>query len=346
MVLQSYTIAAVASLVGSHEYLKEPLARTSDCLLNAVVMGSSICTKGVEEVQCLEDQTTYTHLFHVNSAYEQNACGGSLRVHGSRGTQGLLQNCGDISTNPRLFDMTQSGPHATTEWTAGAEVELRVHGFFHQGVMRVALCFVEDSDCMSPADFNHYVLGYHFTEGTAGAGSDIYSVDMPVKVTLPNRNGRAVLQWLVDAEDVRSYVSCADVELSGAVEPVDASAYVCNGHPLCNCTLATGEVHLGGACPKGTAASTSGGQATGTDIVKQYKEQVGVDEFCALCITNGCPSTCGGIYKGYYQGDLCTNTPVIEGCGASHVSGLPRYVDCTTDTCTSFGWSTLMNWMV
>merc|ERR1711933_383363 len=147
----------------------------------------------------------------------------------------------------------------------------------------------------------------------AGAGSDIYSVDMPFKVTLPNRNGRAVLQWLVDAEDVRSYVSCADVELSGASEMQISLPYVCNGHPLCNCTLSSADaVHLGGACPKGTAASTSGGQATGTDIVKQYKEQVGVEEFCSLCITNGCPST--------YQGDLCTNTPVIEGCGASHQS--------------------------
>jgi len=294
----------------------------------------------------LEDQTTYAHLFHVNTAYKQNACGGSLLVHGSRGTQGLLQNCGDISVNPTLFDMTRSGPHETTQWTAGSEVELRVHGFFHQGVMRVAICYLEDSDCMSPANFNQYILGYHFTEGTAGVGSDIYSVDMPFKVTLPNRNGKAVLQWLVDAEDVRSYVSCADVELSGADEKLASSAYVCNGHPLCNCTSAGGNVHLGGACPMGTAASTSGGQATGTDIVKQYKEQVGADEFCALCITNGCPSTCGGVYKGYYQGDLCTNTPVIQGCGASHESGLPRYIDCTEETCTSYGWSTAISLVV
>merc|ERR1711957_435963 len=241
----------------------------------------------------------YSHLFHMNTAYDRNACGGSLQVHGSAGTQGLLQHCGDIAKNPTLFDMTTSGPHETTQWQAGSEVELRVHGFFHEGVMRVALCYHEDSDCMSPTDFNQYILGYHFTEGTAGAGSDIYSVDMPFKVTLPNRNG----------------------------------------HPLCNCTSSTEGVRLGGACPMGTAPSVSGGQATGTDIVKQYKEQVGVDEFCALCITNGCPSTCGGIYKGYYQGDLCTNAPVIQGCGASHESGLPRYIDCTTETCTCFGWS-------
>jgi len=326
-------------LVDSHEYLKEPLARTSDCLLNAVVMGSNICKKGDEDVQCSDNPTMYSHLFHVNTAYDRNACGGSLQVHGSAGTQGLLQHCGDIAKNPSLFDMTTSGPHETTQWQAGSEVVLRVHGFFHEGVMRVALCYHEDSDCMSPTDFNQYILGYPFTAGTAGAGSDICSVDMPFKVTLPNRNGRAVLQWLVDAEDVRSYVSCADVELSGAAETPESSAYVCNGHPLCNCTSSAEGVRLGGACPMGTAPSVSGGQATGTDIVKQYKEQVGVDEFCALCITNGCPSTCGGIYKGYYQGDLCTNSPVIQGCGASHESGLPRYIDCTTETCTSFGWS-------
>merc|ERR1711957_320775 len=153
------------------------------------------------------------------------------------------------------------------------EVELRVHGFFHQGVNRMALCFKEDSTCNHPSDFENYILGFHFTEGAAGL-DDLYTVDMPFKVTLPNRNGKAVMQWLVDAEDVRSYVSCSDVELSGAAETPQSSAYVCNGHPLCNCTSSSEGVRLGGACPMGTAPSVSGGQATGTDIVKQYKEQV------------------------------------------------------------------------
>merc|ERR1719428_1373000 len=168
--------------------------------------------------------------------------------------------------------MTMVGPHPVSEWQAGSEVELRVHGFFHQGVMRAALCFREDSDCMSPSDFDHYVLGFHFTEGTAGAGSDIYTVDMPFKVKLPNRNGKAVLQWLVDAEDVRSYVSCSDVELTGASSDGPAAdVYTCNGHPLCNCSTdlapTQGVVGLNGTCPRGTAASVLHGQATGTDIV-------------------------------------------------------------------------------
>jgi hypothetical protein len=328
-------------LVQGHEYLKEPLARTSDCLLNAVVMGSTICQKGSDDVQCSEDPSFYSHLFQVNDAYSQNACGGSLQVKGNTGgTQGLLQHCGDIATNPNLFDMSLTGPYPTSQWLAASEVELRVRGFFHEGVMRISLCYREDSSCMSPKDFNQYVLGFHFTEGTAGTGSDIYDVEMSFKVKVPNRDGTAVLQLLVDAEDVRSYVSCADVEISGAKATTGSKDdYVCNGHPLCNCTVGSAdEVALGQSCPRGTAASTSGGQATGTDIVRQYKEQVGVEEFCSLCITNGCPSTCGGAYKGYYQGDKCTNSPVIDNCNDHHQSGLPRYVNCSPDTCKSSDW--------
>lgn len=243
-----------------------------------------------------------------------------------------------------MFNMTLPGPEAVTKYTAGSEVELRLHGFFHEGVNRIAMCFRDDHDCNSPSDFNDYILGFHFTEGTAGVGSDIYTVDMPFSVKLPNRNGRAVLQWLVDAEDVRSYVSCSDVELNGATSSgPPSSAYVCNGHPLCNCTTGdvpvAGNVGIGQTCPQGTAPSVKAGQATGTDIVKQYKNQVGVKEFCALCLTNGCPSTCGGIYKGFYEGKRCTNKPVLPGCGQHHATGLPRFLDCTSQTCTSFGWT-------
>ena len=45
---------------------------------------------------------------------------------------------------------------------------LQLKGFFHQGVMRMSVCYEEDSDCSEPKDFAKYVLGYHFTEGTAG----------------------------------------------------------------------------------------------------------------------------------------------------------------------------------
>jgi hypothetical protein len=238
--------------------------------------------------------------------------------------------------------MTLNGPEGITKYQAGSEVDLRLHGFFHQGVNRIAVCFREDHDCNSPSDFNDFILGFHFTEGTAGSDGHIYTADMPFKVKLPNRNGRAVLQWLVDAEDVRSYVSCSDVELIGASSQ-GPNAYVCNGHPLCNCTTGVAptasNVGLGRTCPQGTAPSTKGGQATGTDIVKQYKEQVSVEEFCALCLSNGCPSTCGGIYDGFYEGKKCTNKPILPGCGQHHATGLPRYIDCTPETCKSSGWT-------
>merc|ERR1712151_661583 len=133
-------------------------------------------------------------------------------------------------------------------------------------------------------------------------------------------------------------------ELTGASSAgPHSSSYVCNGHPLCNCTTdaapVAGRVGLGGICPQGISASVKDGKATGTDIVKQYKDQVGVEEFCALCLTNGCPSTCGGIYKGFYEGKRCTNEPILPGCGTHHETQLPRYVDCTQDSCTSSGWA-------
>ena len=50
------------------------------------------------------------------------------------------------------------------------------------------MCFTEDADCSSPEHFTKYVLGYHFTEGTAGNASSpkgIYSVVMGFKVRMP-----------------------------------------------------------------------------------------------------------------------------------------------------------------
>lgn len=342
---------ALLACASAHEYLRAPaLARTSDCLLNGVIMGGATCqsTYPNDDQQCLADHLFYSHLFHVHSAYAHNACGGSVHVHGSRGgSQGLLQECGDIASDPQKFNM--SLPGKVTQLTAGSEVTLSLKGFFHQGVMRVALCFTADADCSEPSHFERYVLGYHFTEGTAGDASapeGIYSVELPFAVKLPRRSGHAVLQWLVDAEDVRSYVSCTSVELVGGAELSSAAveySYTCNGHPLCNCTTASaplaGAVGLGGVCPQGTAASVVNRTSTGTDIVRQYKEQLGVKAFCELCITNGCPSTCGGIYNGFYQGPKCTNKPVIEGCGGAHKTALPQFVECTSATCISSGWA-------
>lgn len=242
--------------------------------------------------------------------------------------------------SPLTGQRLQRNGRQAQKWSCASTV------FFHQGVNRVAMCFHEDSDCTKPEDYNKYILGYHFTEGAAGdesAPEGIYACDMPIKVKLPNRDGRAVFQWLVDAEDVRSYVSCSDVVLRGASpDGPPGDAYTCNGHPLCNCTTTSPadstSVGLHRICPQGVAPSVSGGGATGTDIVRQYKDQVGVDAFCKWCLTDGCPSSCGGQFNGFYQGPKCTNEPVLQGCGNIHESGLPEYLECTASTCTSFGW--------
>lgn len=259
---------------------------------------------------CCSCTDTHSSAASYFAAYDNNACGGSTQVVGLRGgSQGILQECGDIETHPADFNMSLAG--ATPIFPAGEELTLQVKGFFHQGVMRMALCYTDDSDCSAPEDFSKYILGYHFTEGTASNASSplgIYDVVLPFKVRMPRRAGHAVLQWLVAAEDVRAYVSCSTIELTGAnhapaVGGVPPTAeWTCNGHPLCNCTThdapVAGSVGLGMTCPQGTAASVINGSSTGTDIVKQYKDQVGVQAFCDLCITNGCPSTCGGIYNG------------------------------------------------
>lgn len=338
-------LAAALAPCRGHEYLSTPPARTADCLLNAVLMGETLChLYPGDDNQCLEDPLTYSHLFHLHPAYRSNACGGATGIRGADGgSQGLAQRCGDAATAPAKFNMSVAGPEATTQWRAGSEVELQVSGFFHPGVMRVAMCYRDDSPCQAPGDFD-YVLGYHFTEGTAGdddAPKGIYSVVMPFRVRVPGRGGRAVLQWTVDAEDVRSYVSCSDVEVTGG--SAAGREYTCNGHPLCNCTTsaapAAGGVGLGATCPQGVAPSVRGGSATGTDIVRQYKEQLGAAAFCELCITNGCPSTCGGKYNGYYQGPKCTNEPVVAGCNGTHATALPKYLECTPAACTSRGWA-------
>ena len=54
-------------------------------------------------------------------------------------TQGLLQTCGDIKSDPSVFNMSLAYPELPEPtFTAGAEVDLTLEGFFHQGVNRVA----------------------------------------------------------------------------------------------------------------------------------------------------------------------------------------------------------------
>ena len=163
-----FAALALALVAEAHEYMHDPPGRTGSCLLNGVIMGGAICQtlKPGDDQQCLSDRLMYSHLFHVHPAYDSNACGGSTEVVGLRGgSQGILQECGDIKTDPAQFNMSLPGP--TPTYAAGEEVTLQVKGFFHQGVMRMALCYTADHDCSAPEHFNTYILGYHFTEGTA-----------------------------------------------------------------------------------------------------------------------------------------------------------------------------------
>ena len=72
-------------VVKAHEYLSAPHSRTDSCLLNGVIMGGKSCQTHTtpdtsDDVQCLDDKLTYSHLFHVHPAYENFACGGSILV--------------------------------------------------------------------------------------------------------------------------------------------------------------------------------------------------------------------------------------------------------------------------
>ena len=69
----------------------------------------------------------------------------------------------------------------------------------------------------------------------------IYDAVLTTKLMMPNRAGRAVLQWQTDTEDVRSYVSCSDIVIKenphGPLAHLPPDVSLCNGHPLCNCTI-------------------------------------------------------------------------------------------------------------
>ena len=87
----------------------------------------------------------------------------------------LLSNCahhgiGDqsVTANPKLFDMTQPPPQGETDFLAGEEFEVTLNDFFHQAVMRFAICYKEDYSCNEQHHFHDYILCYHFNEGTQG----------------------------------------------------------------------------------------------------------------------------------------------------------------------------------
>lgn len=315
----------LVAFCNAHEYLGTPPSRTADCVLSGFMMGSKICPSQASPgsyQQCDGDADYIVHHFRANEIYEGFACGGSTD---SRINNGFIESCGDLKTNPEKFNMTVKGPEATTTFQAGKEVQIKINGFFHEGVVRVAVCF---DDCNKLESFENNILGYWFMEGVAGCDpndpkGNIYAGDLSLTVTMPNKNGKAILQFLMDAEDVRSYVTCSDIQLAGATQ-ADAPVK-CNGHPFCDCKTnlnATSGFGLHGTCPYG---GTQGG------IVDDLKKQMGVQAFCDNCVSGGCPSTCGGPWWGFYQGPRCkSSTGVLPHCGLTHKNALPKYVDCST----------------
>mmetsp|Transcript_6080 Transcript_6080/g.22300 ORF Transcript_6080/g.22300 Transcript_6080/m.22300 type:complete len:412 (+) Transcript_6080:52-1287(+) len=375
-------LSALVHVAHSHEYMGFPPCRTGHCQVNGMIMGyrsDNPTHEGTTELQNVgtlfgdgsgepADPELVKHLFRYNYAYTNYACGGSPIVvnkplKGTHGTNHLLSNCahhgiGDqsITFNPKLFDMTVEPPEGETSLPAGEEFEVTLNDFFHQALMRFAICYKEDYTCNEQHHFHDYILGYHFNEGTMGCADAynntcVYSAVMKTRLMMPNRAGRAVLQWHTDTEDARSYVSCSDIIVtenpSGKNAHLPPDVSLCNGHPLCNCTIVSkptyGSVGLGAQCPMGTESPVFNPIVKGkmvertVGVIEQWKDQLGVEEFCNLCISNGCASTCGGTLYGfpYYQGPSCTNEPVIAGCstGVPHVSSLPAYIPCTKATC-------------
>merc|ERR1739848_522383 len=109
--------------------------------------------------------------------------------------------------------MTISRP-VTGSFVAGEEYQLTIIGFQHPGTMRVSICY---ENCQQMESYEDYILGYWWREGTAGPNSNIYGAVVNVTVKMPNRNcDNCILQMLADADDVRSYVSCADISITGA----------------------------------------------------------------------------------------------------------------------------------
>lgn len=156
---------------------------------------------------------------------------------------------------PRARTQTDTHAHAPTllhthSYAANEEIDLVFRGFAHPGTMRVALCYQEESDCNKYESYEKYILGYWFTEGWDMGGTfPDYEGEVTTRVRLPNKNGRAVLQWMSDADDGRSYVSCSDLLIQGAQE--EEGCFVqCNGHPYCNCTVSdSGPYGLHQSCP-------------------------------------------------------------------------------------------------
>jgi len=303
-----------------HQWMSYPNPRTDNCVLNGLVFGD-LCEGG----QC--SQRNRKFWFDQNKLYNEFPCGGNPSpVIDQISVQYCAYTTWDDEDRVNKYDMNKSMP-TVASYKAGEEVNITMIGFQHPGVTRIAVCY---EDCQYMSSYEDYILGYWFREGTAGPNENIFGAVVNVTVKMPNRNcDNCVLQMLTDADDVRSYVHCADIQITGASG--DDTLSWCNGHPFCDCQLEDpnppffSEYGLGKICPYSYSDDTF---YENLDFISQ----IGVDAYCDNCASDGCPFHCGGIWTGVYNGP---NT-----LGGVHQSALPKYVECSKSkpcSCPSCG---------
>lgn len=312
MKVQFLLLLCFIAAVYSHQWMSEPVPRTGNCVLNGIIFGD-MCAGG----QC--SQRSRKFWLRQNELYDNYPCGGSPSTDIDQiSTQYCYYSTWDDADRQDNYNMTVSQP-IVGSFVAGQEYTLTITGFQHPGTIRVAVCY---ENCQEMSSYEDYILGYWWREGTAGPNSNIYGAVVNVTVKMPNRNcDNCVLQMLADADDVRSYVSCSDISITGASG--DTSLSWCNGHPFCDCNLVDehppfySEYGLHKTCPY----SYSGDTYYQND---DFISQVGVTAYCNYCASNGCPLHCGGIWTGVYNGP---NT-----IGGVHTNGLPQYVECSSSS--------------
>lgn len=219
---------------------------------------------------------------------------------------------------------TKSG----TALNAGTELVIQIKGYHHPGVARFAICY---EDCMKAANYETFILGYYYHQGLDGTpgGGSIFDALIDIKVKVPMKNcENCVLQYLDDTDDGRSYVSCADISITGGSENAD---YVeCNGHPLCDCTVdsSSSEYGLGKSC------ATKGLMPLQEDAGPwtwpgSWIEQHGLADFCKFCAFDGCPAACGGKWNSAYV--TRRDEPINREPQFASAIATPSYVRCDCD---------------
>eukprot|EP00128_Syssomonas_multiformis_P011178 Colp12_sorted_trinity150504_noHs@26625 len=295
---------ALLQLVAAHQqFFHKDLRTGQQSLLNGIASATRIETDGNYK----QEIKTNPFVGRIDKKFANGyACGGlpdplmEKYIYNGAKISSLDKNSYDFTKPPVTGNIT--GFAANTEQT------LTIKGFFHQGVVRVAICY-NLTECNNARGYEDYILGYWYMLGVMTTSTqDIYSLEFKIKVKIPNRNcDRCVLQVLFDSSDNRAYVNCLDVKISGATSNNDMSV-TCNGHPLCNCTdtidNSTG-FGLGKACPKNIPDAYS---FDNTAI-----SQLGVTEFCKNCIQDACVPVCNQVrtdLKGFYNGDASTQYPL------------------------------------